>query len=70
MILGSKMQRQYLQDEIFGELNGVYGESKIVVRDAQCQNPLDDRYIESMEDAAGLISCNEEQSQPFGDEII
>ena len=31
MILGRKMRRSYLQDEIFGELNDVYGESKVVI---------------------------------------
>ena len=56
MILGSKMRRKYLQYEIFGELNDVNGEFKMVVRDALCQNPLDDRYMVSMEGAAGMIS--------------
>ena len=38
-------------------LNGVNGESKMVVRDALCQSPLDDRYMVSMEGAAKMISC-------------
>ena len=37
-------------------LNGANGESMMIVRDALCQSPLDDRYMVSMEGKAGMIS--------------